>query len=334
MAEVFHMIRNRLFPPKPLTSSLDGRVYIVTGGLSGLGYETTLSLALRGATVLCGARNLPRARTALSTLEAAHPSAVGRVRLFEVDLASFAKAKAGAERAVEAVKEAGGRLDGLVNSAGRLILPYEMGEDGWELSVQTNYFSTILFTERLLPLLKETAKQPGSDVRIVTVSSNAGQMAPKSWELKDSSTFNETLFPPGKEDGYYIQFARYGLSKIYIVPYMEDLQRRLEREGSNILAISVNPGGTQTDGTRTMPFPFTLLVPLLFLPTAHGAYNSLLALTSPAVRAEESKYGGMYLEPFGRVCEVPAPRSFAEGETRRRVVEAARRVLVKEGVVF
>ncbi|GAA6020673.1 hypothetical protein JCM10207_007820 [Rhodosporidiobolus poonsookiae] len=334
MAEVFRMLYNKLFPPAPLTAPLDGRVYIVTGGLSGIGYFTTLSLAQRGATVLVGVRDLARAQQALSTLEAEHPSLVGRVKTFELDLASFAKAREGAQRALEAVEGEGGRPDGVVNNAARLIdVPFEMGEDGFELSMQTNYLAPILFIETLLPLLEKTSQQPGSDVRLVWVSSNAGSMVPRDWTFTSPASFNQTLAKKNADpEAYYTRFARYGASKMLPTVYIEELQKRLRERGSKVLAIAVNPGGTQTPGTRTMPFPFTLLVPLLFNTTPNGALTSLFALTAPEVRADERKYGGRYLEPYGRVEKVPGPPALAKEETRERVREATREVLKGHGV--
>jgi hypothetical protein len=83
-----------------------------------------------------------------------------------------------------------------------------------------------------------------------------------------------------------------------------------------------------------MPFPFTLIVPLVFQPTAYGANNTLFALTAPEVRADVTKYGGKYLEPVGRVRKVPAPPSFATQATRERIREVTREVLGRQGVVL
>ncbi|GAA5986055.1 hypothetical protein JCM11641_005540 [Rhodosporidiobolus odoratus] len=335
MDAVVWPIYYRLFPAKPPTTSLQGKVFLITGGLSGIGYYTTLNLAQRGATILCGARDLIKAGAALNKLETNHPSLVNKVKLFKLDLGSFDKTREGAEQAKMAIQAAGGRLDGLVMNAARLISPYMMGEDGFELSTQTNYFSIILFVESLLPLLEQTAIETGSDVRIVLVSSNACMTVPKTWDFVDVSTLNATLADTGKDkDETPTQMTRYGVSKMLGTLYFEDLQQRLPQRRSKVLAISLNPGPTQTDGTHSMPFPFTLIVPLMFQPTAYGANNTLFALTAPEVRADATQYGGKYLEPVGRVRKVPAPPSFTTQAKKEKVKKVTREVLGKQGSVF
>ncbi|GAA6036121.1 hypothetical protein JCM8097_006626 [Rhodosporidiobolus ruineniae] len=333
MSAVYWMVKNRYFPPQEITTPLNGKVYLITGGMGGLGLETTRSLARRGATVLCGVRSLARGQSALDELEAFDPSLAGRVHLFKLDLASFAATREGAERAKKLVEKMGGKLDGLINNAARLTAPYEIGADGFELSPQTNYLSPVLFTELLLPNLENTAAQSGSDVRIVWVASNAGMVAPADWDFVDASSFDNKCTKPGKDvNEFWSSFSRYGVSKMLPTVYIDDLQKRLRNKGSSILAISLNPGGVKTEKTVGMPFPLGLIARLFFLPPSSATFTSLFALTSPAVRAREEHFGGKYLEPFDRLEEVPGPKKLSDEETRERLRRVTRESLRVQGV--
>nr|CRX79017.1 hypothetical protein [Leucosporidium scottii]CRX79241.1 hypothetical protein [Leucosporidium scottii] len=113
-------------------SSLNGKVYVVTGGLTGIGLETSLVLALRGADLLISARDIPRAQAALRKLEETHPMVAERVTMFEADFSTMLGARKAAERVLALTT----RLDGLLNGIGRLVdVPWSVNEEGIELSV-------------------------------------------------------------------------------------------------------------------------------------------------------------------------------------------------------
>lgn len=135
---------------------------------TGIGFQTTLQLALRGAQVLVGARNASRANAALATMASEHPTVAGRIVVFQLDLDTLEGSAKGAQAVMALVS----RLDGVVNNAGRLAsagLGFEIGAQGLEMQMQVNHMGTYTFTTTLLPLLEKTAALEGSDVRIVTV---------------------------------------------------------------------------------------------------------------------------------------------------------------------
>ena len=139
-----------------------GRVAIVTGGNSGIGYETVQALAHKGAIVVMASRNLDKAGPAADQIRATHPS--GSVEVVQLDL-----------NALESVKEFAGmimsrfeRLDLLINSAGIMVPPYGKTKQGFESQFGVNHLGHFALTGLLLDMLMKTA-----DSRIVNVSSLA-----------------------------------------------------------------------------------------------------------------------------------------------------------------
>ena len=136
---------------------LTGKLALVTGATSGLGYETALELLRHGADVLVAARNPDKAAQAAETLT----QKAGRApTVLELDLADLASV----EKAADEVITSYDRLDLLINNAGVMAPPYRETVDGFELQIGTNHLGHFALTGRLMPLLVN-----GS--RVVTVSS-------------------------------------------------------------------------------------------------------------------------------------------------------------------
>lgn len=145
---------------------LYGKTTIVTGANSGIGYETALDFANRGAKVIVACRN-PKAgkETVEKIIEKSNNK---NVVFMSLDLSSLASVR----RFAEEVNKSEERLDILVNNAGALDLPSKITEDGLQLMMQTNYFGPFLLTILLLGLIKKT-----SNSRIVNVSSVVAAVA-------------------------------------------------------------------------------------------------------------------------------------------------------------
>ncbi|KAI0502715.1 hypothetical protein F5B22DRAFT_104089, partial [Xylaria bambusicola] len=143
---------------------LNGKVFIVTGGNSGIGYHTVAHLAEHGAHVYMCARSPEKGTVAIASIKKIHPAA--NINLLQMDLADLASVVAAA-KCFLALEPA---LHGLVNNAGIMATPFEMTKDGHEAQWQTNYLGHWVFTKHLLPLMLQTAKTltPGS-VRIVNL---------------------------------------------------------------------------------------------------------------------------------------------------------------------
>ncbi|CAL1709029.1 unnamed protein product [Somion occarium] len=263
------------FDPTKDISDLSGKVIIVTGGNA-------------------AARSEEKAKAAIERLkkEGLAPEN-GEVIWLELDLSDPKKAKKSAEHFLNKEK----RLDVLINNAAMLLTPYAKSLYDIQDVMVVNHLSPFVFTITLLPLLKETAKLPGTDVRIVNVSSDAIKML-KSVHFANKEDFNDehakALIPA---------MARYGRSKLANVLFTKELQRRLDEEGVPIIVLSLHPGGVDTDGNQAFikrssallrPL-FKAVTALFFVAPSKGATSSAFAAAAPVVRAEPEKYKGVYL---------------------------------------
>jgi len=170
-------------------TDLNGKVAIVTGGNTGIGYATVQFLARKGAKVYIAARSGDKARDAIREIEAelqkdATGENVGSVHWLPLNLSDPRLAK---EAGTQFLREEE-RLDILVNNASHTSYgPYKIDKDGLLDIMVVNHISHFVLTETLLPLLKSTAALDESDVRIVNVTSIAHKQAnPDSFIGKES----------------------------------------------------------------------------------------------------------------------------------------------------
>ena len=204
-----------------------GRVAIVTGSSSGIGYETARVLAEKNATVIIAVRNLQKGNVAADKILGQHPNA--DVKVMELDLANLISVR----KFVAEFKNNYSRLDLLINNAGVMMPPYSKTADGFELQFGTNHLGHFALTGQLLDLIKST---PGS--RIVNVSSGA-----HSFGDLDLDDLNWEKRP-------YKKAKAYGDSKIANLYFTYELQKRLDRDGKNPLVIAAHPGWTATELQR------------------------------------------------------------------------------------
>ncbi len=255
-----------------------GKVYFVTGANTGLGFETALVLAARGARVLLGCRTRSKGEDAVTRIHTAHPDA--DVDIVDLDLGSLDSIGAAAARVAEEA-----RLDGLVNNAGIMVPPRQLTTDGFESQFGVNHLGTFALTGLLLEKLEQT---PGS--RIVNTSSNAHK--PGRIDFDDLNA-----------EKSYSAFGRYAMSKLANLLHTYELDRRLRAKGSATISVCVHPGGSDTDLARHLPKWSHALFPLarMVLNTAaQGAWPTLLGATAPGVE------GGQYFGPKG-IGEIAGP---------------------------
>ncbi len=273
-----------------------GRVAIVTGANSGIGFEAAKALAHKGATVIVASRSSERGAKAVAEIQRAAPEAT--VELILLDLASLASVDA----FVEAFTSNHDRLDLLLNNAG-VMMPAKREEtaDGFELQFGTNHLGHFALTLKLLPLLVATE---GS--RVVNVSSSAQNFG--ALDLND----------PQWTDRSFHRMRSYGASKIANMLFTLELQRRLTEAGSTTLVAACHPGWTGTNLQKNSPL-FRWLNPLLSMKPWQGALPTLFAAVSPDVVA-----GGYYgPDGLGTMRGYPAPNKPAAASTD---AEAARRL--------
>ncbi|TBU23764.1 NAD(P)-binding protein [Dichomitus squalens] len=296
---------------------LMGKVMIVTGGNSGIGYATVQQLARRGAKVYIAGRSQERVSAAIARLheEGLEPGN-GKLEWLELDLEAPSKIKDVAAAFLE--KE--GRLDVLVHNAGRMRTPYVLGEGGIEKSMLVNYVGPFLLTKALLPLMTKTAKEKNGDVRIVTLSSSEIRQL-KGYEVRyrNLDDWNKEYagekFPivGAKKDDQ----LRYSKTKLAITLYTQELQRRLDTDGVPITVMSVHPGWVYTEGFLKDPLHdipilgwlLNFIFKLTFKTPTEGAQAPVFAAASPDVAERRDRFKGAYLVSPGKIATPQHPQA-------------------------
>ncbi|KAL5315027.1 hypothetical protein ACEPPN_017678 [Leptodophora sp. 'Broadleaf-Isolate-01'] len=277
-----------------------GKVALVTGANTGMGYTISEQLALKGATVWMGARSEAKAKEAIARFNAEHKNVAkkGEIVWLKLHLTSPVDVIASAKSFLSKSD----RLDILVNNAARMASPFELTKDGLETSVAINHIGHFTLTEALLPLLRQTAQLPGADIRVVTVSSGLHSFISVN-NLSTKEDFNTTFSSnPASVDSLIAQTKRYNFTKLLNVLFAAELQRRADQEGTPLVSISLHPGVVGTGGALDL-FPAVArpVMKLLAKSPLQGAIAPLFAATSPEVRGNAEKYKGSYLLPGGKL---------------------------------
>lgn len=203
-----------------------GRTVVVTGGNSGLGRATAAALAAAGAHVILAVRDLERGKTAAATMS-------GQVEARRLDLADLSSVH-------EFAGGWQGGLDVLVNNAGIMNVPEGRTKDGFETQFGTNYLGHFALTNLLLPHVTD---------RVVSLSS----LAHKSPGSPRINFENLNLA------GEYVPLTAYSQSKLALLLFTLELQRRLSAAGSSVRALAAHPGWSATNLQANDANPFRRL---------------------------------------------------------------------------
>jgi NAD(P)-dependent dehydrogenase (short-subunit alcohol dehydrogenase family) len=244
-----------------------GRVVIVTGANSGIGWDTARVLAQKGATVIMACRSLSKADTAANQIMALKP--VGGVVVMPLDLGDLDSVRAFAA----AFGAEYDRLALLINNAGVMFTPYGKTKQGVEQQFGINHLGHFALTGLLLDRLSAT---PGA--RIVTVSSNTHRMGKMNFDDLNAK----------KE---YSPRRAYGQSKLANLLFTYELQRRLTAAGLSTLSVAAHPGWTRTNLGRNFGALMQLVDRTIGQSAKMGALPTLYAATASDVR------GGDYIGP-------------------------------------
>jgi NAD(P)-dependent dehydrogenase (short-subunit alcohol dehydrogenase family) len=209
-----------------MNSSVDSKTILITGGNSGIGYETARALGKAGARVILTSRSAARAEAAADRI--ASESGCEAIGL-ELDFSALANVNAFADNFPRRFD----RIDVLVNNAGALFRTRKESVDGIELTWAANHLGPFLLTARLLPLLKRA-----EGARIVTTASSAHK--------NGSIDFDDLGLRR-----HYTPFSAYGRSKLGNILFTFGLARRLE--GTGITANCLHPGVVATGFFRFVP---------------------------------------------------------------------------------
>lgn len=203
---------------------LIGKVAIVTGANSGIGFETAKALTEKGAEVVLACRNLGKATIAEKEIRSMVRKA--KLEVSELDLADLVSVK----KFAQTFKSKYQALDLLINNAGIMIPPFTKTEDGFEVQFGANHLGHFALTGLLLDVILSTPK-----ARIVNVSSSAHRMG------SGTIDFNNLHAEKG-----YNPAGAYAQSKLANLLFTVELNRHLEELGSDVIATAAHPGWTVT----------------------------------------------------------------------------------------
>ncbi|PPQ31333.1 SDR family oxidoreductase [Rhodopila globiformis] len=260
---------------------LEGKLAIVTGATGGIGFETALGLARCGATTIVAGRDRAKGAGAIGRIQRAVPGA--KVRFEHLDLASLASVARFADTVTTTHR---GVVDILVNNAGVMGFPTrQQTEDGFERQIGVNYLGHFALTAGLREAL--CAARGGG--RVVNVASLAHRRA--RLNLDDL-----------QGDLGYDPMRAYGQSKLAMLVFSIELQRRIEQNGWPLRSIAAHPGWARTDiidngigrgGAPLKAWLATRAFNLVAQSARAGALPSLYAATAPEAA------GGAYYGPSG-----------------------------------
>lgn len=285
-----------------------GRIFVVTGGTSGMGFEDAKALATAGAQVVIVARNPQRGREAIDRIRQEVPEA--NVQFEAVDLADLSSVRALGRRLQAALP----RIDGLINNAAIMAPPERSTSvDGLESQFATNYAGHFVLTAELLPLLRRSDAP-----RVVTLSSiavNRGRLD----------------FDDLQSERAYIPYMAYAQSKLACLMFAFELQRRSDAAGWGIQSLAAHPGVAVTElvargpGLDSEQGRQWSANREHMQTAAQGAIPTLYAATAPDVS------GGAYYGPTGEqemrgplgLATVPATAADAAAAARLWTVTEA-----------
>ncbi|KAG9066662.1 hypothetical protein KI688_012570 [Linnemannia hyalina] len=292
---------------------LTGKVAIVTGANSGLGYATTVALAAHGARVFLACRNKQRAQDAIERAKAEIKTkfpyaAAPQLDFLELDQGDLTKTKQSAQEFLKL----GLPLHILVNNSGIYAGPLGLTADGIENEFGVNHMGTFVFTLALLDRIKES--QPS---RIVILS---------SYFLERAAGINyDTIYKEGETEKPHHQntWSRYARSKLANAMFAIALTRRVKNE-PRLFVNYCHPGLVSTEGSRPaarkegekvgwfrkVKDGLTAWVfKTISIPVEKGVLTQLYLATSPEIENKGIK--GKYFWPVALELE---PSSYAKDE--------------------
>lgn len=250
---------------------MDGKTVLITGANTGIGKETAVDLATRGARIILACRDISRANKAAEDIR--QRSGNGNVIVKKLDLASLESVRQLAKDMLASEE----RLDVLINNAGVMSCPKWQTEDGFEMQFGVNHLGHFLLTNCLLDLLKKSTPS-----RIVNVSSLAHERG-------------EIYFNDINLDKDYSPWKSYRQSKLANVLFSRELAKRLQ--GTGVTTYSLHPGIIRTELGRhfwpTMPlWKRVVYQPLMLLIKSpkEGAQTSIHCAVEESLASESGLY--------------------------------------------
>jgi NAD(P)-dependent dehydrogenase (short-subunit alcohol dehydrogenase family) len=244
---------------------LTGKIAVVTGANSGIGYETARALACKKAAVILACRSKDKGDAAVQQISQEYPEA--KAELMLLDLSDLASVRRFSDEFISRFD----RLDILINNAGIMAAPFGKTADGFELQFGTNHLGHFALTGLLLDLIIRTPR-----ARVITVSSGGHRFA----EIDFDNLNGEKNYNPQRA---------YGQSKLANLLFTYELQRRFESAGCDAIAAAVHPGWTAATNLPVHWPIIRMLNPFIGQKPEMGALPALYAAAAP-----DAQVGGYY----------------------------------------
>ena len=253
---------------------MDGKVVLVTGGNTGIGKETAVQLAQKGATVAITSRSMAKGAEAAADIQ--KRGGTNTVAVFGLDLGSFDSIR----DCATAVLNKFDRLDVLVNNAGAMLSDQRETTEGFEMTLGGNHLGTFLLTSLLIDRVRAAGKG-----RVVTVASIAHRGAS-----------GVVLADFHKQENYRGMTA-YSKSKLANILFARELARREKASGSDVSSFAVHPGGVRSefglggDGSALIQTGLKVLYYTPFyISTSAGAGPSVYCASQPGLESQSGSY--------------------------------------------
>ncbi|MFE9686668.1 SDR family NAD(P)-dependent oxidoreductase [Streptomyces sp. NPDC006285] len=266
--------------------SMTGVTVVITGAGGGIGLVTARELARAGAHVVLAVRNVDKARRAVAGMR-------GDFDVWHLDVADLDSVHAFAAAYT-------GAVDVLINNAGVMDIPAARTAQGLDVQTATNYFGPFVLTNLLLPRLTD---------RVVTVSSQLHRFGRLDLDDLDWRTRK------------YNGLAVYEASKLAVVLFSLELQRRLTASGSHVRSVIAHPGVARTGLVTHSPLRFVNRLPFLVQDVERGALPLMYAATQDVP-------GNAYVGPDGLFSFTGSPlvrkpsRAGLDGAVAKRLWQA------------
>lgn len=270
-----------------------GRVFLITGGNTGLGLQSAKQLAKAGATVVVSCRTDEKGKKAVEDIKdfAGKDKKVEYIKCDLGDLDSVRQSRSEFEKL-------GLPLHVLMNNAGVMMCPFGTTKQGYETQFGVNHIGHFLLTTLFYPILKQsvTTENPG---RIVNVSSAA-----HTWGPSEGIMFDNLLWEKEKGRAYSPKEA-YGQSKFANIVFTQELAERVVAAGDPIYCNAIHPGVVKTDLARHMEDSYgSTVVGIMkkFLTSVEdGALTQLYASTCAETQ-------GKYYVPTAKMKDTSGPK--------------------------
>lgn len=288
-----------------------GKVFLITGANSGLGYETSKFLLERGATVIMCCRDFFKGEKAKEELLKLNFS--GKIELAELDLSDLKNVK----EISKFIKNKFNNLDVLINNAGIMAPPKTFSKQGFEIQFAVNHLAHMLLTLELLPLLEEK-----NNSRVVTVTSGVQYFGKIKWtDLQGNLKYD--------------RWASYAQSKLANVMFGLELNSKLKERNSKTSSLLAHPGFARTNlqpksvkanQSWQEELAYKLMDPM-FQSAKMGALPQITAATLPSAKGGE-QYGPRFnFRGFPKICR-NAPKALNK-TSRKKLWEISEKLIEK-----